>query len=81
VLKTAALRAKIQGPIGWHTLRHSHRAWLDETGAPLGIQQKLLRHTNNLDHAVTWRILAVYKCDHCIFIVTTAYLYCQIVGQ
>jgi Phage integrase family len=46
ILKTAALRAKIQGPIGWHTLRHSYRAWLDETGAPLGVQQKLMRHAN-----------------------------------
>ncbi len=36
VLNTVALRAKIQGQIGWHTLRHSYRAWLDETGAPLG---------------------------------------------
>ncbi len=45
VLKPAAIRAKI-GPIGWHTLRHSYRAWLDETGAPLGVQQKLMRHAN-----------------------------------
>jgi integrase len=46
VLKTAALRAKIPGAIGWHTLRHSYRAWLDETGAPLGVQQRLMRHAN-----------------------------------
>jgi integrase len=46
VLRAAAMRAKIQGPIGWHTLRHSYRAWLDETGAPLGVQQKLMRHAN-----------------------------------
>ena len=46
VLMGAALRAKIHGPIGWHTLRHSHRAWLDETGAPLGVQQKLMRHAS-----------------------------------
>src|SRR6516162_2178058 len=39
-------RAKIQGAIGWHTLRQSYRAWLDETGAPLGVQQKLMRHAN-----------------------------------
>jgi len=26
--------------------RHSYRAWLDETGAPLGVQQKLMRHAN-----------------------------------
>jgi integrase len=37
---------KIQGPIGWHTLGHSYRAWLDETGAFLGVQQKLMHHAN-----------------------------------
>src|SRR5438105_9982890 len=46
VLKGAAERAKIHGLIGWHSLRHSYRAWLDETGAPLGVQQKLMRHAN-----------------------------------
>jgi integrase len=46
VLKAAALRAKIQARIGWHTFRHSYRAWLDETGAFLGVQQKLMRHAN-----------------------------------
>src|SRR5229473_1672561 len=46
VLKAAAVRAKIRGPIGWHSLRHSYRAWLDETGAPLGVQQKLMRHAS-----------------------------------
>ncbi len=42
----AALRAEISGQIGWHTFRHSYRAWLDETNAPLGVQQKLMRHAN-----------------------------------
>src|SRR5437879_7299867 len=46
VLKGAAERAEIHGLIGWHSLRHSYRAWLDETGAPLGAQQKLMRHAN-----------------------------------
>ncbi|HEV3037305.1 MAG TPA: site-specific integrase [Candidatus Angelobacter sp.] len=32
------------GDIGWHTFRHSYRSWLDATGAPLGVQQKLMRH-------------------------------------
>ena len=41
VLKGVAERAKIHGLIGWHSLRHSYRAWLDETGAPLGVQQNL----------------------------------------
>ena len=32
------------GSVGWHTFRHTHRSWLDETGAPMGVQQKLMRH-------------------------------------
>jgi integrase len=46
MLIPAAQRAKIQGAIGWHSLRHSYRAWLDETGASLGVQQKLMRHAS-----------------------------------
>ena len=46
VLKPAAQRAKIHSATGWHSLRHSYRAWLDDTGAPLGVQQKLMRHAN-----------------------------------
>jgi integrase len=30
--------------VGWHTMRHSYRSWLDATGAPIGVQQKLMRH-------------------------------------
>lgn len=30
--------------VGWHTFRHTYRSWLDSTGAPLGVQQKLMRH-------------------------------------
>jgi integrase len=26
--------------------RHRDRAWLDEIGAPMGVQQKLMRHAN-----------------------------------
>jgi integrase len=32
------------GRVGWHTFRHTYRSWLDATGAPLGVQQKLMRH-------------------------------------
>jgi integrase len=32
--------------LGWHTLRHTYRSLLDETGAPIGVQQKLMRHAN-----------------------------------
>jgi integrase len=31
-------------PLGWHTFRHTYRTWLDATGAPVGVQQKLMRH-------------------------------------
>lgn len=30
--------------VGWHTLRHTYRAFLDASGAPVGVQQKLMRH-------------------------------------
>jgi integrase len=50
VLQPAAKRPKIGGTIGWHSLRHSYRSWLDESGAPLGIQQKLMRHANISTH-------------------------------
>jgi integrase len=32
--------------LGWHSLRHTYRSLLDETGAPIGVQQKLMRHSN-----------------------------------
>lgn len=32
--------------LGWHTFRHTYRSLLDETGAPVGVQQKLMRHSN-----------------------------------
>ena len=31
---------------GWHTFRHTYRSWLDASGAPVGVQQKLMRHAN-----------------------------------
>ena len=31
-------------PIGWHTFRHTYRSLLDDAGAPVGVQQKLMRH-------------------------------------
>ena len=30
--------------VGWHSFRHTYRSWLDDTGAPTGVQQKLMRH-------------------------------------
>ena len=32
------------GHVGWHTFRHTYRSWLDDGGAPIGVQQKLMRH-------------------------------------
>ena len=32
--------------IGWHTFRHTYRSWLDETGAPMKVQQELMRHAS-----------------------------------
>ncbi len=34
------------GDIGWHTFRHTYRAWLGAHGVPLGVQQKLMRHAD-----------------------------------
>ena len=34
------------GMIGWHTLRHTYRSWMDNNGTPLGIQKDLMRHTD-----------------------------------
>jgi len=34
------------GRIGFHTFRHTYRACLDETGAPMGARQKLMRHAH-----------------------------------
>jgi integrase len=30
--------------LGWHSFRHSYRSLLDAAGAPVGVQQKLMRH-------------------------------------
>lgn len=45
VLKPAGKKIGIAS-LGWHALRHTYRTLLDETGAPIGVQQKLMRHAN-----------------------------------
>ena len=45
-LRKAGLLAGLGSDIGWHTFRHSYRAWLDDTGAPMGVQQELMRHAS-----------------------------------
>jgi len=32
--------------LGWHTFRHTYRTLLDETGAPMSVQQELMRHAD-----------------------------------
>lgn len=45
-IRPAGKKAKLGDGIGWHTLRHSYRSWLDETGAPMKVQQELMRHAD-----------------------------------
>jgi integrase len=45
VYQKAAESARVGG-FGMHTLRHTYRAWLDSVGTPVGVQQKLMRHTD-----------------------------------
>ncbi len=44
-LRRAAVNAGI-GHLSSHTFRHTHRSWLDSVGTPVGIQQRLMRHTD-----------------------------------
>jgi integrase len=37
---------RLANVIGWHTMRHTYRSWLDETGAPMTVQQNLMRHSD-----------------------------------
>jgi integrase len=41
----AAIRCGI-GRFGWHSFRHTFRTLLDETGAPMKVQQELMRHAD-----------------------------------
>jgi integrase len=41
----AANKAGI-GKLGTHSLRHTYRSWLDSVGTPVGVQQKLMRHSD-----------------------------------
>ena len=34
------------GGIGTHSLRHTYKSWLDSVGTPVGVQQKLMRHSD-----------------------------------
>ena len=41
-----AIAAGIGPEIGEHTFRHTSRSWLDAAGAPLKVQQELMRHAS-----------------------------------
>jgi integrase len=45
LITEAAVKAGLEG-VTWHTLRHTYRSWLDETGAPMTVQQNLMRHSD-----------------------------------
>jgi len=42
-IRPAGKKLGLEG-VGWHSFRHTYRSWLDATGAPIGVQQKLMRH-------------------------------------
>lgn len=45
-LTPAGVKSNLGDDIGWHTLRHSYRSWLDRLGAPIGVQRELMRHAD-----------------------------------
>lgn len=44
-LQRAAEAAEI-GRLGTHAFRHTYRTWLDSLGTPVGVQQRLMRHSD-----------------------------------
>ena len=44
-LKPAATRIGL-GNVGWHTLRHACRSWLDSGNVQVGVQKDLRRHSD-----------------------------------
>jgi integrase len=41
-----ASKAAGLGHFGTHTFRHSYRMWIDAIGTPVGVQQRLMRHSD-----------------------------------
>ncbi|HEX4021305.1 MAG TPA: hypothetical protein VHX63_09190, partial [Acidobacteriaceae bacterium] len=37
---------QVRRGLGWHTFSHTYRFWLDETGAPMKVQQERMRHAS-----------------------------------
>lgn len=46
ILRPAGKAAGLDFNLGWHTLRHSYRSWLDERGVELTVQRDLMRHAD-----------------------------------
>jgi integrase len=46
LLRPAGIAIGFGDGLGWHTFRHTYRTWLDETGAPITVQQELMRHAD-----------------------------------
>jgi integrase len=44
-LRPLGERIGVKG-VGWHTFRHTYRTLIDDVGAPLGVQQRLMRHAD-----------------------------------
>ena len=43
-IRAAWRKANLRHDIGWHVYRHTYWSFLDDAGAPVGVQQKLMRH-------------------------------------
>jgi integrase len=46
ILIPAGKRAGLSFSLGWHTLRHTYKTWLDELEIPLTVQRDLMRHAD-----------------------------------
>lgn len=46
ILRPAGERIGLDFNMGWHTLRHSFKTWLDERGVELTVQRDLMRHAD-----------------------------------
>lgn len=46
ILRKAGQEIGLPFPLGWHTFRHSYRALLRQSGAPIDVQRDLMRHAD-----------------------------------
>lgn len=45
-IREAGVKAGLTFSVGWHTFRHTYRSLLDASGAPMTVQQQLMRHAS-----------------------------------